>query len=319
MQVGILYAIVAFVAWGLYPPYWKQLHMVPDLQLAFHRIVWACAILGTHVLIKGEARAFLAGITSWRLLLTFVFSSALIFANWYLLVWAVNAGFIVEAALGLFINPMFSVVFGVLVFHERLRLWQWVAVGLALAGVIVCAIAYGKVPYIALSMAITFAIYGVIKKKTTMLARHGMLLETLLVSPIAIAYLVYAECTGIGAFLHGSPTTSVLLVGGGVVTIVPLLLFSMAAQLIPLSLLGILQYIAPTMQFLFGVLVYNEPLTTLKLVGFVLVWAALAVYSAEGLWQCVSKVPMAVDTTLDDACDDDGIAEYKDAAPLSPV
>ncbi|EQC33926.1 hypothetical protein SDRG_08607 [Saprolegnia diclina VS20] len=288
--------------------------MVPDLQLAFHRIVWACAILGTHVLLKGEARAFLSGITSWRLLLTFVFSSALIFANWYLLVWAVNAGFIVEAALGLFINPMFSVVFGVLVFHERLRLWQWVAVGLALAGVLVCAIGYGKVPYIALSMAITFAIYGVIKKQTTMLARHGMLLETLLVCPLAIAYLVYVECTGTGAFLHGATTTSVLLVGGGVVTIVPLLLFSMAAQLIPLSLLGILQYIAPTMQFLFGVLMYDEPLTTLKLMGFVLVWAALAVYSGEGLWQRASKVPVEVDTTLDDACDDDGIAEYKDAA-----
>ncbi|KDO28604.1 RarD protein [Saprolegnia parasitica CBS 223.65] len=298
MQPGVVYALSAFITWGLYPLYWKQLTSVPDIQLAMHRIAWSFVLLAIILSVKQQWIAFKRGISSWKVLGTYALSSVFIFTNWYILVWAINAGYIVETSLGLFINPLINVLFGVVIFKETLSKWQWAAIGLAFSGVVVVAVAYGKFPWVAFTTAITFALYGLIKKQAPLNPLHGMMLETSILFPIAVMYLVYAESQGIGAFLHVSVGRNALLIGGGVVTVVPLLLFSAAAQLIPLSLLGILQYIAPSLQFLLGTLVYDEPLSMFKLVGFILVWTALALYTAEGFLchQTPKEVIVAVPT-----------------------
>ncbi|KDO28603.1 hypothetical protein SPRG_06459 [Saprolegnia parasitica CBS 223.65] len=287
---GVVYALAAFVTWGLYPLYWKQLYGIPDLQLAMHRIVWAFVVLAGILTYKRQWTELKRGVSSWKVLGTYALSSVFIFTNWYLLVWAINAGYIVETSLGVFINPLINVIFGVLIFKETLYLWQWVSIGFACSGVVVVAVAYGKLPWIALTMALTFALYGLIKKQAPLNALHGMVLETSILFPIALTYLIVVECQGSGAFGHVDVVTDVLLIGGGVVTVVPLLWFSLAAQLIPLSLLGVMQYIQPTLQFLLGTLVYNEPLSMFKLAGFILVWAALITYTVEGFVRRYSDV-----------------------------
>ena len=283
MEPGIVYAFVATIVWGLYPLYWKQLNDVPNMQLAMHRIAWSFVIIAAIVSYKREWRAFKASITSWRILGIYATSSVLIFCTWYLLVWAINEGYIVESSLGMFITPLLNVLFGVVIFKETLNKWQWTSVGLAVSGVVVCAIAYGKFPWVAFVMALVFALYSLVKKKAPLNALYGMMLETSILFPIALVYLIVVECNGSGAFGHMGTGKDLLMVGGGFVTMLPLLLFSAAAQLIPMSLLGIIQYIQPTLQFVLGVVVYDESLSTLKLIGFILVWIALAVYTIDSI------------------------------------
>ncbi|OQS03255.1 membrane protein [Thraustotheca clavata] len=305
MEPGVLYALVAFITWGLYPLYWKQLNGIPDMQLAMHRIVWSFVLLSIVMTFKRQWTEFYRGIKSWRILGLYTMSSIFIFTNWYLLVWAINAGYIVETSLGVFINPLINVMFGVLIFKEKLFPWQWVSVALVCSGVVVCAVAYGKLPWIALTMAITFALYGLIKKQAPLSALHGMTLETIILLLPALVYLIYVECKGTGAFGHVSALMDCLLIGGGVVTIYPLLCFAAAAQLIPLSLLGILQYIQPTLQFLLGILAYGEPLSMFQLIGFILVWAALVTYTVDGLVRSRRdhKEVISVQTPVSEASD----------------
>jgi chloramphenicol-sensitive protein RarD len=204
--------------------------------------------------------------------------------NWGTYVWAVNAGFIVETSLGYFINPLVSVLLGVIILHERLRRGQWVAVGLATAGVLYLTALYGAPPWIALILATSFGLYGLVKKMAPLGALHGLTLETgLLVVPMLL-YLIFAEANGQGAFLHSEGVSTLLIVGTGIVTVVPLLMFASAVRLIPLSLIGILQYIAPTLQFLIGVLIFKEPFSSAQLVGFGLVWAAVILFTTENFW-----------------------------------
>jgi len=283
MNRGIFYAIGAYTLWGLLPVYWKWLQHVPVTQVLCHRILWSFLALLVVTLLSRQWNAFRQALEGPRVLSVYAVAAILISVNWLTYIWAVGAGFIVETSLGYFINPLLSVFLGVIFFRERLRPWQWTAISLAAAGVVYLTIAYGTLPWIALTLAITFGAYGLVKKIAPLGSLYGLTLETGVLLLPALLFIGYSEKTGYGAIFHIGVGTDVLLMGAGIITAVPLLLFSSAARRIPLSLIGILQYIAPTLQFLLGVMVYREPFTLVKCIGFGMVWAALIIYGAEGL------------------------------------
>jgi chloramphenicol-sensitive protein RarD len=283
MNRGTCYAIGAYALWGLLPIYWKWLLHVPATQVLCHRILWSFITLVVIILISRQWRAFREAIADLRMLRAYAIAAVLISINWLTYIWAVNAGFIVETSLGYFINPLLSVLLGVVFFRERLRPLQWAAIALACAGVVYLTYAYGSLPWIALTLAVTFCAYGLVKKTAPLGSLHGLTLETLVLLVPAIMFLVYSDMAGNGALFNSGAISDVLLMGAGIITAVPLLLFSSAARRIPLSLIGILQYISPTLQFLLGVMVYKEPFAATKFIGFGIVWAALIIYGVEGL------------------------------------
>lgn len=285
MNKGIGYGIGAYLIWGLFPIYWKWLEEVPAPQLLGHRIVWSFLLLATIILALKQWSAFRVEAFTARTLRIYFAAALLIGVNWLTYVWAVNAGYIVEASLGYFINPLFSVLLGVIILHERLRRVQWLAVALAAAGVIYLTFLYGSPPWIALILAFSFGLYGLVKKKAPLGALYGLTLETGILFVPMLLYLLLAEANGQGAFTRLNPLTTLLLIGAGPVTVIPLLMFASAVRSIPLSLVGILQYIAPTLQFLIGVLVYDEAFTLTQLVGFGLVWLALIIFTGESFSQ----------------------------------
>ena len=281
MNRGIWYGAAAYASWGLFPIYFKLTAHVPALEVLGHRVIWSFLTLA---LLAVAARR---GLAAFRVppgvYALYASAAVLIGINWFVYVWAVSSGFVVETSLGYFITPFVNVLLGVLVFGERLRRGQWAAVGLAAAGVLYLAAAYGTLPWISLVLAISFGSYGLVKKKVSLLPIVGLTLETGVLFLPALLYALALEAAGRASFLHVGAASDLLLVGSGVITIGPLLLFAAAVQRVPLSIIGLLQYIAPTIQFLLGVLVYREPFARAQLVGFGFVWAALAVYSAEGL------------------------------------
>ena len=282
MNRGIWYAIGAYAAWGVLPIYWKWLHNVGALQLLGHRILWSFLLLLAFVVLARRWPSFRKAALSPRVLRVYLIAAALIGVNWLTYVWAVNAGFIVETSLGYFINPLLSVLMGVVFLRERLRPWQWVPIGLAAVGVAYLTATYGRLPWIALTLAFSFGFYGLVKKTAPLGSVFGMTLETGILFLPALLYLLVEEFAGQGAFLHAGAVSDGLLIGAGLVTTLPLLLFAAAARRIPLSMVGVLQYIAPTLQLLIGVLVYNEPFTQAQAIGFGAVWLALALFAAEG-------------------------------------
>lgn len=283
ISTGAWYALGAYTFWGLLPIYFKVLQHVAPLQIVSHRVLWSWALLLGWLLLSAQWRDFRTRALAPGVLGTYTVAGLLIVTNWLVYVWAVNNGFLVETSLGYFINPLVSVFLGVLFLGERLRPWQWVAVALAAAGVLYLTYAYGALPWIALTLAFSFGLYGLVKKKGTLGAVHGLTLETAVLLVPALAYLLYLQWEGGAALRHHGAGTDLLLVGAGLVTITPLLLFAAAARRIPLWLVGMLQYLAPTLQLALGVLVYGEPFTFVQLVGFGLVWAALAVFTVDGL------------------------------------
>jgi chloramphenicol-sensitive protein RarD len=217
-------------------------------------------------------------------------AAVLLTINWLVYVWGVNAGFIVETSLGYFINPLLSVLLGVVFLRERLRPAQWIPVALAAAGVIYLTVAYGRPPWIALALAFSFGFYGFVKKLAPLGSLYGLTLETGIAFPFAVVYLAFMEFNGIGAFLHEGVLTNVLLICTGIITSIPLLMFASAARQIPLTVVGLLQYIAPTLQFLIGVFLYKEPFTHTQLIGFGIVWLALIVFWVENF--LANRVPV---------------------------
>ncbi len=282
MNKGIWYALGAYVFWGLFTFYWKLLAGVPALQLLGHRIVWSFLLLIGIILAARQGKALRAALTR-RVLLIYTAAAILIAVNWLTYVWAIGAGFIVETSLGYFINPLLSVLLGVVFLRERLRPLQWLPIGLAGAGVLYLTFAYGALPWIALTLAISFGFYGLVKKTAPLGALHGLTLETGILFLPALGFLIISDFSGTGAFLHSPTLIDLLLAGAGLVTVAPLLLFASAAQRIPLTTIGVLQYINPTIQFLTGVLVYKEPFDHHRLIGFSVVWVALILFGAEGL------------------------------------
>jgi chloramphenicol-sensitive protein RarD len=281
MNKGIWYALGAYLTWGLFPIYWKLLAGIPALQLLGHRIFWSFLLLFGIVLFARQVKVFRASLNR-RVLLIYSVAAVLIAINWLTYVWAVGAGFIIETSLGYFINPLLAVLFGVIFLRERLRPLQWLPIGLAAAGVLYLTFAYGSLPWVALTLAFSFAFYGLVKKTAPLGALHGLTLETGILFLPAIAFLLFSEFSGTGAFMHTSPLQDAMLIGAGLVTVVPLWMFSTAAQRIPLTMIGILQYVNPTMQFLLGVLIYKEPFDHRRLIGFGVVWVALILFGLEG-------------------------------------
>lgn len=280
MSRGILMATGAYVLWGLLPIYWKLLGNVPTSQLLSHRIAWSFATLILFLWLTrrlGALRRRL-DLRTWR---GYSLASLLIGVNWFIYVWSVNAGYIVEASLGYFITPLLSVLLGVFVMRERLRALQWAPLALAAAGVVYLTLDYGRPPWIALALASTFSVYGLVKKKAPLGAFEGLTLETAILLPPALGWLLWSAAQGEGVFLHADIGTDLLLVGAGAVTTAPLAMFAGAAQRIPLSMIGILQYIAPTIQFLLGVFMYHEPFSQTQFTGFAMVWAAVALFLFE--------------------------------------
>jgi len=281
MNKGIWNGIAAYAMWGFFPIYWKFLHQVPALQVIGHRIGWSFILLIVVILLTKQWKEFRSAALTWKTIGIYSIAAVLLSINWLVYVWGVNSGFIVETSLGYFINPLFSVLLGVVFLRERLRPVQWVPVGLAAAGVIYLTVTYGRLPWIALSLAFSFGIYGFVKKLAPLGSLYGLTLETAIVFPIALLYLAFVNVTGTGAFLHEGALTDILLIGTGVVTSIPLLMFASAARQIPLTVIGLLQYIAPTLQFLIGVFLYHEPFDQSRLIGFGLVWLALIIFWVE--------------------------------------
>ena len=279
---GTWYAALAYAVWGFFPIYWKFLSSISALQITCHRIVWSCVILLALIGRSSEWRTLWTAVRSARVLGIYTAAALAIAMNWVIFVWAANQGRIVQTSLGYFINPLLSVVLGVFVFRERLRPLQWFSVGLAAAGVLYLTIALGSPPWIALSLAASFGTYGLLKKVAPLSAVQGLALETSILFPPAAAYLIWAELAGTGALMHSGLTRDLLMFAAGPVTTLPLLLFAAGVRRIPLSLVGMLQYINPTMQILIAVLIYREPFTRVQFVGFGFVWAALAVFAVEG-------------------------------------
>jgi chloramphenicol-sensitive protein RarD len=280
---GILYGIGAYTLWGLLPIYWKALKSVPALEILANRMVWSLVFVAFLLVVRQHWRWLRPAIRSSRTVFTYVATATLLSINWFTYIWAVNAGFIVETSLGYFINPLLNVLLGVLFLNERLRPAQFLALSLAAGGVAYLTFSYGAFPWIALTLAVTFGFYGLIRKTGPLQSTEGLTLETVTMFLPALAYLVYLNANGSGALGHADLRTLLLLAGTGVVTGVPLLLFGAAAKRITMTNLGLLQYIAPTLQFLLGVLVYKEPFVRDQMIGFGFIWLALVVYTIEGL------------------------------------
>ena len=287
---GILYGIAAYALWGFFPIYWKFLHQVPALQVIGHRISWSFVLLIAVILLSGQWQAFRSAALTSKTLAIYSIAAVLLTINWLVYVWAVNAGFIVETSLGYFINPLISVLLGVIFLRERLRPAQWVPVVLAAAGVLYLTLVYGRLPWIALSLAFSFGFYGFVKKLAPLGSLYGLTLETGIAFPLALIYLAFVQFAGTGAFRHDGAWIDILLIGAGAVTTIPLLMFASAARQIPLTVVGLLQYIAPTLQFLIGVFIYKEPFDQSHLIGFGIVWVALVIFWVENY--LANRVPV---------------------------
>lgn len=278
---GILYGALAYGLWGVVPAFWKQLTQIPALELLGHRVVWGLVTLAILSAATGKLPAVLQAARDRRVLATMALSSLLLSVNWGTFVYAVSANRLLEASLGYFINPLVSVALGVMVLGERLRHAQKLAILLATAGVTVLTIQRGHPPVLALALAATFGLYGLVRKTAKVESLAGSTVETAIMLPPALIFLGSLLAHHQGALTHASLTTHLLLLATGVVTAVPLLLFTSAARRLPLSTVGFLQYLAPTGQFLLAVLAYGEPFSTATLGAFVIIWAGLAVFSYD--------------------------------------
>ncbi len=280
---GVLAAAGAYILWGVLPLYWKLLYGVPAYEILSHRMVWSLLLTLGVIVLLGRKDAFFRAAAERKNLITFSTTALLLAINWLLFIWAVNAGFIVEASLGYFINPLINVLFGMIFFRERLRAMQWAAIVFAVLGVLYLTIYYGQFPWIAMVLAVTFAIYGLLHKRNPLAPLDGLCLETAVFFVPSLVFLLGLEYVQGGSFGHIGLHGSMLLTGAGIITTIPLLLFGYAAQKIPLSTLGLLQYLAPSINLLLGVFVYGEDFSRQRMVGFLLIWVGVALYVAENM------------------------------------
>ncbi len=290
MNAGIVYATLAFAMWGLFPLYLRHIAMVPPLEVVLHRSVWSlCFLLGVLAMLRRFD--WLRGLRSQpRQLGLYGFSALLLSSNWLLYVYAVQSDQVVEASLGYFINPIVNVLLGVLVLKERLNRAQWTAVALAAVGVSWLTLLAGRPPWIALVLALSFGFYGLMRKTATLGALEGLTLETLLLAPLVVPLLAWWSFSGNGAMAQGDWSLNAWLLFAGPLTALPLLLFGAGARRLPLATIGLIQYLSPTLQLALGVWVFHEPFDRERLLGFVMIWSALALYSADG-WRRSRRAP----------------------------
>jgi chloramphenicol-sensitive protein RarD len=288
----MFYAIASYVLWGMFPIYFKALEAeIPPVDIVMHRMLWSFLFLVIVLTVRKQWAWVAPMLRQPRVIGGFMASALLLTANWTTYIWAVNNNHIVEASLGYFINPMVSVALGFIFLRERLRPLQWLAIAMAAAAVLWLTWQTGHPPWIALTLAVTFGSYGLLRKTASLGALPGLALETALVLPLALAYLVYTTVQDQNTFVSASTSTKWLLVAAGPITSIPLLMFAAGARRLPLSLVGVLQYITPSLQLLLGVWLYKEQLDGARLLGFIVIWCALALYSAEGLWRTFTIRP----------------------------
>ncbi|MCA1712891.1 MAG: EamA family transporter RarD [Actinobacteria bacterium] len=278
---GALYGATAYLLWGVFPLYFPLLDPAGPVEVLAHRIVWSLAVMVVIVAATRKGAAVRAVLADRRKLLTLSAAATVLAVNWGVYIYGVTSDRVVETSLGYFINPLVSVMLGVVVLRERLRRAQWAALGIALVAVLVLSIENGRPPWLALILAFSFGTYGLLKKTARVGAVEGLAVETGVLAPLAVAYLLFLGLRGDATFLSSGPDHAVLLALTGLITAVPLLFFGAAAVRVPLATLGVLQYLAPTMQFLLGVLVFDEALGLAKLLGFVLVWVALCAFTLD--------------------------------------
>ncbi len=281
-RTGLLLGLGAYLLWGVLPLYFKALAHVGPLEIVSHRILWSLIFLGALATLWRRWPAIRAAVTTPRVLLTLALTASLIGVNWLVYIYAVVSGHVLEGSLGYYLNPLVNVLLGVVLLKERLSRLQKGAVLLAAAGVAVLAAGAGEAIWISLTLAASFALYGFLRKVAPVDSLEGLSIETAILVPAALAWVVYLQGSGAGAF-RDDMLTDLLLILGGAVTAIPLLLFTAAARRLPYSTLGFLQYIAPSLQFLLAVLAFGEPLTAAHIVCFAAIWTALAIFVVEGL------------------------------------
>ena len=279
--LGIGAAIAAYTLWGLLPVYWKALNGASATEILAHRMIWSLLFLLGVLAVRRQWNWLQIIRQQRRLRLTYLASATLLAVNWGVYVWAVQINRVVEASLGYFINPLVSIALGVIVLRERLRLAQWLAISIAATGVAWLTYNAGSLPWIALALALSFGFYGLLRKQTPLGSFEALTVETLWMFPLAVLWLSWLA--GHNGGIHHDPGLWLLLISTGVVTAAPLLFFGAATQRIPLTTIGILQYLAPTLQLLLGVLVYNEPFSTVQLIGFSAIWTALVIYTGDSI------------------------------------
>lgn len=277
-RAGLIQGVLAYGLWGVVAAYWKLLAHVGAVELIAHRAVWGLGVFTVIAIAAGQWRALITALRDIKLVGVMALSGALLAVNWVIFVGATTHGHLLDASLGYFINPLVSIALGMLVLRERLRRLQWIAILLAAIGVSLLTWRAGRLPWIALVLASTFGLYGLVRKTARVDALVGSTIETVLLAPIAAVYLIVV---GGGVLPTASGATWALLIGTGVVTAVPLVLFTSAARRLPLSTVGFLQYLAPTGQFLLAVLAFDEPLARDRLFSFMFIWAGLAVFSID--------------------------------------
>lgn len=281
--VGIWYGLAAYTLWGFLPLYWKLLVTVPALEILAHRIFWSFIFMILIVFSSGGRRA-LTYVAADRKKMSYMFLCGFIISiNWFTYIYAVNTNHVIEASMGYFINPLVVVLLGVLVLKEKLTRWQLVALILAAIGVAIITSQYGRVPWIAIFLATTFAAYGLIKKLARVDSITGLTLETLIVMPIALFFLGYLEVGGVGAMGAASTTIKLILAGAGIVTATPLILFSRGVEKTTFSMMGFLQYITPTLTLFLGVFIFKEHFSTIHLISFCFIWTALIIFTLTNI------------------------------------
>jgi chloramphenicol-sensitive protein RarD len=281
---GLLAALACFLAWGLVPIYWKQIPHVSADEMVTHRVLWTLLFLGIVLTLQRSwgaiRRQWTAHTLGWA-----VAAGAAVSFNWWLFLWAVGTGRVIDTSLGYFLMPLFNTVVGLLFFRERMRPLQLVAVAIAAVGVTYALVAHAGLPLVGLALCASFGLYGVLRKKSHLDSLFGLFFETLAMAPVAVAWLVWQKTHGTAVFGPRDLHASVYLAGGGIVTAVPLLWFSHAARRLPLSTVGFLQYLSPSLSFTIGAALYHEPVTPTRLLSFAFVWAALALFTGEAAWR----------------------------------
>jgi chloramphenicol-sensitive protein RarD len=280
-RIGAVYGAGAFLWWGFAPFYFRALDGVAPLEILAHRIVWSAVFLAVLLALRGGLRRVWALAAERRTLATMAVTALLVSVNWLVFIWSISVDRLMEASLGYFINPLVNVLLGFVFLRERLRPLQWVAVALAAAGVVWLTAAAGRPPWIALVLAFSFGIYGLLRKLGAPSGVQGVLLETALLTPLAVAFLLWRQASGLLAFGHGGPGLGWLLAAAGPVTALPLVWFAEGARRLRYATIGFLQYLAPTLQFLVAALVFGEPFAAGRAVGFGVIWVALALYSVD--------------------------------------
>ncbi|MEH7463914.1 EamA family transporter RarD [Bacillus thuringiensis] len=292
---GMIYATSAYMMWGILPLYWKLIDDVPAEEILAHRIVWAFVFMLFVLLISKRFGQFTNEFKQLfkrpKLFMSLTIASILISGNWFVYIWAVNHNHVIEASLGYYINPLVSILLGTLVLKEKLNFWQYIAVGLAAFGVAILTVRYGSIPWIAISLACTFGLYGLSKKLLDYDAMIGLTMETMIVTPIALVYLGMLGAEGVSSFGTVSITSTLLLAGAGIITALPLLYFAKGTKLIPLSMVGFLQYIAPTISLVLGIFVFHEHFTSAHMTAFFFIWIALFIFSIAKTKFMLNKQP----------------------------